>query len=125
MKKTGDVFDEKYPARQVFTLIADKWTPVVLYALSGGLHRYSDLQRRIPDVSKKMLTQTLRQLEADRLLKRTVYPEVPPKVEYELTSTGRKLVEPIVLICEWAKRNQRELGSIFAQRRARRSRGEG
>jgi DNA-binding HxlR family transcriptional regulator len=109
---SSEVFDERYPARQLLELIGDRWTAIVIYALADRLQRYSDLQRKIPDISKKMLTQTLRRLEAQRLLIRTVYPVVPPKVEYRLTPPGEKLVEPIRLLCEWAKSNRGQLRAL-------------
>jgi DNA-binding HxlR family transcriptional regulator len=75
----SDIFDGRYPARRVLSLIGDKWTPIVLYCLSGGVRRFNEMQHRIPDISKKMLIQVLRKLEADGLVNRKVYPVVPPK----------------------------------------------
>jgi DNA-binding HxlR family transcriptional regulator len=75
------VYDESYPTRRLLELIGDKWTPIIVYILGQGTKRYGELQRHLPDVSKKMLTQTLRALERDGLLKRKVYAEVPPRVE--------------------------------------------
>ena len=75
------VYDEGYPSRRLFNLIGDKWTPIIVYILGQGTKRYGELQRHLPDVSKKMLTQTLRALERDGLLKRKVYAEVPPRVD--------------------------------------------
>jgi len=111
-----EVFDQRYPARQLLELIGDKWTAIVLFALADRLQRHSDLQRKIPDISKKMLTQTLRRLEDYQLLVRTVYPVVPPKVEYQLTALGEKLVEPIRLLCDWAKANRGPLRSLKRKR---------
>src|ERR1700681_2134221 len=71
------VYDESYPTRRLLELIGDKWTPIIVYLLSQGTKRYGELQRHLPDVSKKMLTQTLRALERDGLLKRKVYAEGP------------------------------------------------
>src|SRR6266404_8594593 len=101
---TGEIkiYDEGYPSRRLLDLIGDKWTPIIVYILGQGTKRYSELQRHLPDVSKKMLTQTLRALERDGLLKRTVYAEVPPKVEYELTPLGKSFLEPVMTLCRWA-----------------------
>ncbi len=97
------------PMRQMLNLVGDKWTPPVLYLLSSGTKRYSDFQRRIPGISKKMLAQTLRRLESAGVVNRTVYPIVPPKVEYNLTPFGEKLIEPIAGLAEWAWQHQEEL----------------
>jgi DNA-binding HxlR family transcriptional regulator len=97
------------PMRQMLHLVGDKWTPPVLYLLSSGTKRYTDFQRQIPGVSKKMLTQTLRRLESADVVQRTVYPIVPPKVEYNLTPFGEKLIEPIAALADWAWQHQEEL----------------
>src|ERR1700676_419993 len=89
------VYDENYPSRRLLKLIGDKWTPIILYILCHGKKRYGKIQRHLPDVSKKMLTQTLRALETVGLLKRTVYAEVPPRVEYDLTPLGRVFLDPV------------------------------
>src|SRR5438270_14059516 len=79
------VYDEDYPARRLLELIGDKWTPIIVYILGQGTKRYGEMQRHLPGVSKKMLTQTLRALERNGLLNRKVYAEVPPRVDYSLT----------------------------------------
>jgi DNA-binding HxlR family transcriptional regulator len=86
----------------VLDLIADKWTTLVIYLLSQGTKRYGELQREIGGISQKMLTQTLRKLEEDGLVKRVVYPEVPPRTEYSLTELGITLKEPLGALCLWA-----------------------
>ncbi len=96
------VYDENYPSRRLLDVIGGKWKPIVLIILGHGMKRYGELQRHLPDVSKKMLTQTLRALERDGLLNRTVYAEVPPKVEYDLTRLGRTFLEPVMALCRWA-----------------------
>lgn len=101
------------PVRQMLDLVGDKWTPLVLCILRSGTTRYSDFQRQIPGVSKKMLTQTLRRLESDGIVERTVYPVVPPKVEYKLTPFGEKLIEPIAVLADWAWQHQEELKLIY------------
>ena len=104
------VYDENYPTRRLLELIGDKWTPIVLYILGGGTKRYGELQRHLPDVSKKMLTQTLRALETVGLLRRTVYAEVPPRVEYDLTPLGRVFLEPVTELCRWATDHPKRTG---------------
>src|ERR1700735_85905 len=95
------VYDENYPSRRLLELIGDKWTPIVLYVLGHGTKRYGETQRHLPDISKKKLTKTLRSLEDGGLLRRTVYAEVPPKVEYDLTALGRIYLEPVTALCRW------------------------
>jgi DNA-binding HxlR family transcriptional regulator len=112
--KPSDIFDERYPARRILKLIGDKWTPIVLYCLSGGVRRFNELQHHIPDISKKMLIQVLRKLEASALVDRKVYPVVPPKTEYTLTEAGRCLHEPVALLCRWAAANTALLDKIDA-----------
>src|SRR5712671_7777605 len=111
------VYGEDYPSRQLLALIGDKWTPIVLYVLSDGTKRYGEMQRHLPDVSKKMLTQTLRELEAAGLLRRTVYAEVPPRVEYDLTPLGRVFLEPVTELCRWATDHPKELDHVESNRK--------
>jgi len=111
-----DILGEDCPVRRVLRLVGDKWTPIVLYCLSDGAWRFSDLHHRIPDISKKMLTQVLRELEAAGLVERTVYPVVPPKTEYRLTDPGRRLHEPMAMLCRWATDNTALLDAIDAAR---------
>ncbi len=95
--------------RQALDLISDRWTMIVVKALSENIHRYGELHRAIGGISQKMLTQTLRSLEHDGLVQRTVYPVVPPKVEYALTTLGETLIELLVAIGAWAERNMGEV----------------
>jgi DNA-binding HxlR family transcriptional regulator len=88
--------------------------------ISDGVKRYSELQKQIPDVTKKMLTQTLRTLEHDGLVERTVYPVIPPKTEYRLTPLGLRFLEPIAALAEWAKSHQKDLKPIFERRNRQR-----
>ena len=112
-----DVMDMRYPARRILDLIGDKWLPIVLYCLSlRDVGRFNELQRQIPDISKKMLIQTLRNLERDGLVSRTVYQQVPPKTEYRLTEDGRKLHAPIAQLCRWAMENQDFMNAILTRR---------
>ncbi|AXA96718.1 MULTISPECIES: winged helix-turn-helix transcriptional regulator [unclassified Microbacterium] len=88
--------------REVLDRIGDKWTVLVVSTLGGGPLRYSDLQASIPGISQRMLTVTLKALERDGLLTRTAYPEVPPRVEYELTDLGRSLLDAVMALAGWA-----------------------
>jgi DNA-binding HxlR family transcriptional regulator len=96
--------------------VADKWTLLVLEALEdAGARRFSDVGRAVPGISQKMLTQTLRQMEREGLVERTIYAEVPPRVEYELTALGHELGEAFCGVWHWAERN---LAQIQAARAA-------
>ncbi len=111
-----EVFSARYPARRLLDLVGDKWTPIVLYCLSGGVRRFNEMQRQIPDISKKMLIQVLRSLERDGLVERTVFQVVPPRTEYRLTEAGRRLHEPVAALCLWAAENAAFLDAIHARR---------
>jgi len=107
----------EFPASRILGLIGDKWTTVVLYCLSREeVRRFNELQRQIPEISKKMLVQTLRGLERDGLVDRKVYPQVPPKTEYRLTDDGHRLREPIAELCLWAVENEKFLTAVIARR---------
>jgi DNA-binding HxlR family transcriptional regulator len=102
MDRTDTAYDAGCPAREVLELIASKWTVLVVDALAEGAKRYSELRRLITGVSQKMLTQTLRELERDGIVVRTVYDTKPPSVDYRLTELGATLTEPISAIRRWA-----------------------
>ncbi len=91
------------PARQLLDTISSKWVSLVLTALTDGPRRYSDLTRIIAGVSQKMLTQTLRALERDGMVSRTITPAVPVRVEYELTPLGHSLLPVMRAVKEWAE----------------------
>ncbi len=99
----SNVFDADCPTRRVLDLIADKWTVLIISLLEDEPKRFSHLQRSIGGISQKMLAQTLRSLERDGLVTRTIYPEIPPRVEYALTPLGCTLIEPITTIRIWAE----------------------
>jgi DNA-binding HxlR family transcriptional regulator len=88
--------------RDLLDRIGDKWSLLVVGTLKDGRMRFTELQRHIPGVSQRMLTLTLRQLERDGLLTRTVHAEVPPRVEYELTGMGTTLIESSLALAGWA-----------------------
>lgn len=104
-----NVYDANCPTRQVLNRIADKWTVLVVTALESETKRFSALQREVGGVSQKMLTQTLRGLERDGLIKRTIYPTVPPKVEYSLTPLGQTLVLMLDAIRTWSETHIEEV----------------
>jgi DNA-binding HxlR family transcriptional regulator len=94
---------ERCPAvREVLNRVGDKWSVQIVALLGAGPMRFSDLRRSIEGISQRMLTLTLRGLERDGLVTRTVFPEIPPRVEYELTKLGDTLLEPIQGLAEWA-----------------------
>jgi DNA-binding HxlR family transcriptional regulator len=99
--------------------IAGKWKPLILYFLAhDGPIRYGELRRAVRDVSHKMLIQQLKELEADGLVKRTDYKEIPPRVEYSLTPLGLSLAKALVPLCTWGTENMAEVTRVFAQREA-------
>jgi DNA-binding HxlR family transcriptional regulator len=100
-----DVYDKNCPTRHVLDRIADKYTVLVMVFLQDRPRRFSELLRIITGISQKVLTQTLRSLERDGLLTRTIYAEVPPRVEYALTPLGRTLIEPLAALRVWAEAN--------------------
>ncbi|MEO7094284.1 MAG: helix-turn-helix domain-containing protein [Polyangiales bacterium] len=92
--------------REVLNRIGDKWSVQIVGCLGEGTMRFSELRRAIDGISQRMLTLTLRGLERDGLIDRTVFPEIPPRVEYALTRLGKTLLEPIQLLAEWAGENR-------------------
>lgn len=98
-------FAEDCPTRQALDQIGSRWTVLVVAALGQGSQRYTELSRRVEGISAKMLTQTLRTLERDGLITRTVHAVVPPRVDYELTGLGRTLEAPIATLERWATAN--------------------
>lgn len=96
---------ESCPAvREVLNRVGDKWSVQIVALLGDGSMRFSELRRSIEGISQRMLTLTLRGLERDGLVTRTVFPEIPPRVDYELTRLGKTLLEPISALAEWAER---------------------
>ena len=102
---SGDLFDPDCPTRKVLDRIGDKWTVLVVLLLSDGPQRFSELRGQLGRVAPKVLTETLRRMERDGLLTRTVHPVVPPRVDYELTDLGQSLIAPIVVVGDWAEVN--------------------
>jgi DNA-binding HxlR family transcriptional regulator len=110
-----DVLNQSCESRQALERIADKWTCLVVYALLDGPLRHGELKRSIEGISQKMLTQTLRSMEADGLVDRTVIDLVPPHVVYALTPLGQTLADPLVAICRWAMNHLPELQQARAR----------
>ncbi len=102
-RTAGNTFDPDCPSRVILDRIGDKWTVLVVQALSAGTLRFSQLRTQVGGVAPKVLTQTLRSLERDGLITRKVYAQVPPKVEYRLTPLGRSLLGPLRALNDWAE----------------------
>ncbi len=107
---------------ETLSRIGDKWTVMVVATLSQGSLRYNEIRRAIEGISQRMLTLTLKGLERDGLVSRTVYPTIPPRVDYELTDLGHKLTVPLRSIYDWAKKHRPEMEAArkkFAERQQR------
>jgi Predicted transcriptional regulators len=104
-KNGASAFEQPCPIRDVLDRIGDQWSLLTLNALEGGTLRFSDLLREIGDISKQMLSKTLKHLEQDGFVTRTVYAEVPPRVEYALTPLGKSFFAPMLALVAWADAN--------------------
>jgi DNA-binding HxlR family transcriptional regulator len=91
---------------EVLARVGDKWTVLVVTYLGEGPMRFNELRRSISGISQRMLTLTLRGLERDGFVTRTVFPTIPPRVDYELTGLGRDLLKPVTALSNWARDNQ-------------------
>jgi DNA-binding HxlR family transcriptional regulator len=111
----GNPYDANCPTRRILDRIGDRWTVLIIGVLGDGDARFSELRRRIDGISQKMLTQTLRGLERDGLVDRTVHLEVPVRVEYALTDAGRTLLGPLGALQDWAVEH---LGDVSASQDA-------
>lgn len=97
------------PVRDILSQVCDKWSILIMYHLQAGqVMRFNQLQRAIPDLSQKMLTQTLRKLQTMSLITREVYPEVPPRVEYQLSDLGYSFMQRLQPMIEWAIENREQ-----------------
>jgi DNA-binding HxlR family transcriptional regulator len=96
-------------AEEAIEVVADKWFVLIVAELRTGKKRYGELRKAIPGISPRMLTVTLRKMERDGLVERTVFPVVPPRTEYALTELGRTLLGPLRELCLWAERNYGEV----------------
>ncbi len=104
LRENGKFDAQLCPVRDVLDRIGDTWTMLVIMALAAKPYRFSELGRAIPDISKRMLTETLRNLERDGLLTRSVFPTKPPSVEYRLSNTGQSFLVPLATLVAWADR---------------------
>ena len=109
------IFNTQCEGHQILEKIANKWTILIIYALTQGKKRYSDLKQQIVGISPKMLVQNLRNLERTGLVKRYVYPTVPPRVDYSLTSLGESLAEPLAVLGEWAYQHISDVNASIEQ----------
>ncbi|WP_456021103.1 winged helix-turn-helix transcriptional regulator [Pseudomonas protegens] len=118
MTKNSEICGTGCGLNATLRIISGKWKPLVLFFLRDGPKRYGELKRLIPGVSDKVLIQQLKDLEADQVLARNDYKEVPPRVDYALTPLGRSLAEAIMPLCAWGTENAGQVASIFAERDA-------
>ncbi|MBB5775674.1 helix-turn-helix domain-containing protein [Nonomuraea jabiensis] len=108
-RRVFDAYFAECPSRKLLDTLSDKWVTLLLTALSQGPRRYSDLSRRVAGVSQKMLTQTLRGLERDGLVSRTLTPSVPVRVDYALTPLGESLMPLVAAIKSWAEAHMEDV----------------
>lgn len=101
----GDVFAEACPSREVLRNVTSRWGVLILVALRGGTHRFSDLRRKINGISEKMLAQTLQTLEQDGFVLRVAHPVIPPHVEYSLTPVGQEVSQQVEDLADWIERS--------------------
>ncbi|SDF14137.1 winged helix-turn-helix transcriptional regulator [Sporolituus thermophilus] len=99
----------KNAVKTTLKTIGGKWKPVILCFLKEGVMRFSELKREIPEITEKMLTQQLRELEQDGIISRKVYPQVPPKVEYSLTEYGQTIQEVLDVMYKWGRQHQKRI----------------
>ena len=112
MENNSDIFLDRVncPVRQVLDRFGDKWSTLILLLLEKkGTMRFNQLNGTIGDISQKMLTVTLRNLERDGLVSREIFPEIPPRVEYELTALGDSLLEPLQSVLDWVNRHSEQV----------------
>jgi DNA-binding HxlR family transcriptional regulator len=113
--RRGELMHADCPSREVLKHVTSRWGVLVLVILSDGMHRFSDLRRKIGGVSEKMLAQTLRTLERDGFVDRDAKPVIPPRVDYSLTALGREAAEQVWALARWSERS---LDAVDAARTA-------
>jgi len=114
MHYAPDVYNRDCPSQKVLARVADRWAALVICALhEHKAMRNGELKRKIGGITQKMLTQTLRNLEGDGMVSRTVFASVPPRVEYRLTELGNGVYKPLDQICRWTERHLEELKAIW------------
>jgi DNA-binding HxlR family transcriptional regulator len=102
------------PIRDVLDQISGKWSTLIVLILATGPHRFGQLRRAVPDISQRMLTQTLRDLQREGLITRQVFATLPPSVEYRLTPLGRSLLEPLVALVRWSQQSHEAIRAARA-----------
>lgn len=107
------------PTREVLDRVGDKWSVLVIVLLGQRTHRFNELHRAIEGISQRMLTLTVRALERDGLVNRTIYPTVPPRVDYELTKLGRTLLVPLEALNSWANVHREDIRAARARHDAK------
>src|ERR1700731_2273029 len=100
-------------------VLGGKWKPLILYHLAHGTRRYGELRRTVGNVSDKVLIQQLKELQADGIIDRVDFGEIPPKVEYSLTAFGRTLGKALAPLCQWGTKNSSDVEAIMTSRKAR------
>lgn len=118
MMQRGMVFSAECPSRAILNHVTSRWGVLVLVALHGGTHRFSELRRKIDGVSEKMLAQTLQQLEQDGFIDRVAHPVVPPHVEYSLTALGEEIGSQVESLIEWIEINLPKIMTAQQKRQA-------
>ncbi|WP_300004885.1 helix-turn-helix domain-containing protein [uncultured Cedecea sp.] len=113
LQRDGDLFAAACPSREILKHVTSRWGVLILIALQGGTHRFSELRRKMGGVSEKMLAQTLQWLEADGFVTRHSYPVVPPHVEYTLTPLGAEVADKVEALADWIEIN---LSKVMASR---------
>lgn len=108
-KKAHQQVDPQCPVRGILDKVGSKWSVLLILVLSERSHRFGELKREVPDISQRMLTQTLRELQRDGLINRTVHATTPPTVEYSLTELGKTLLGPITGLLSWAEKNSNDI----------------
>jgi DNA-binding HxlR family transcriptional regulator len=103
--RRGEIFAVQCPSREILKHVTSRWGVLVLVALMEGTHRFSDLRRKVGEVSEKMLAQTLQQLEQDGFINRVSHPVVPPHVEYSLTPLGTGVGQQVEALTDWIETN--------------------
>lgn len=98
-----DCSEKSCPVTRCMKVIGGKWKIIILYAVQNGANRFGLLQKTIPDISKQMLTTQLRELEKDKIISRTIFPEIPPRVEYDITPLGKTLFPIIEAMDKWGR----------------------
>lgn len=112
----GNIHDNKRGIETALEIFVGKWKPVILHHIySKEVVRFSELQRLIPDITKKMLTAQLRELEYHDIIHREVYPQVPPKVEYSITDYGKELIPILMPMKEWGKKHIEHLKELYGE----------